>query len=177
MEKSQVIAIRDALMSILRYSDRLKKYIAEPLCIRCDNDIILSGPHKHLIWDDDKEILFYYATNEKGTGFEPAGTGRDVYAGIFSAISYDNIQEMWTQITEESYGQSLAILKAKFPSAVGIGDEAKPIQIDDAIGGIIKSAIFDPLDLNKHSPYRNNYAKTKKPSELPLGIVSDELKK
>ena len=177
MEKSQVIAIRDALMSILRYSDRLKKYIAEPLCIRLDNDIILSGAHKHLIWDDDKEILFYYATNEKGTGFEPAGVGRDVYAGIFAATGYDNIQEMWTQLTEESYGQSLAILKAKFPSAVGIGDEAKVLQIDDNIGGIIKSAIFDPLDVNKHSPYRNNYAKTKKPSELPLGIVSDELKK
>lgn len=177
MEKAQVIALRNAFMSVMRYSDRLGKYIAEPLCIRLDNDVILSGAHKHFIWDDDNEILFFYSTNEKGSGFEPAGTGRAVYAGILSASTYENIQEMWTQLTEESFGQSLAILKAKFPSAVGIGDEAKKIQIDDNIGGIIKAALFDPLDVNKHSAYRNNYAKTKKPSELPLGIVSDELKK
>ena len=177
MEKAQVIALRDAFMSILRYSESLKKNIAEPLCIRLDNDVILSGAHKHFIWDDDNEILFYYSTNEKGTGFEPAGTGRKVYAGMLSASNYDNIQEMWTQLTEESFGQSLAVLKAKFPSAHGVGDGAKVIPIDDSIGGLIKAALFDPLDVNKHSAYRNNYAKTKKPSELPLGMVSEELKK
>lgn len=177
MEKTQVIALRNAFMSILRYSSSLKKNIAEPLCIRLDNDVILSGAHKHFIWDDDNEILFYYSTNEKGTGFEPAGTGRKVYAAILSSSTYENIQEMWTQLTEESFGQSLAVIKAKFPSAQGIGDGGKAIPIDDNVGGLIKSALFDPLDVNKHSAYRNNYAKTKKPSELPLGMVSEELKK
>lgn len=151
-------------MSITKEDKFYGKNTAEPLVVRLDNDVMINGMNSFILWDDDKEIIWYYSTNEKtSTPVEPSGTGDVIYAALLSSSTYENIQEIFIPLRPDSFGQSLAVLKAK-TGAHGVGDFAVNIPIDDAMGRKIKQKLFDPLDPRKEDKdFTNNYKKTRLP--------------
>ncbi len=150
MTIDEVKYIREICMSIVK-KDKLMKngeYTAEPLCIRLDNDVILDGYSKFFIWDDTKGVLAYYSNNEKtGSPMMMVGTSKPRYAGLIGFSTYDNIQEIFVPLQEESFRQSLALVKQK--GFVGIKEFGKTLPIDDRVGRKIQQAIFDSTNPRK----------------------------
>lgn len=152
MTIDEVVTIRTILMNITKKDHVYDTYTSEPICIRLDNDVMLSGRNMFFLWNDEKGILSYYTSNEKtGTGIEMVGTGDIVYPAIVAFTTYDNIQEMWIPLRFDSFGQSLAILKSD-GGYVGIGDFNKEIPIDDNIATKMKQKLFDRVDPSKEDP-------------------------
>lgn len=160
MTIDEVVAIRTILMNITKKDKVFNRNTAEPICIRLDNDVMLNGRNMFLLWNDDKGILTYYTSNEKtGTAGVMYGAGEIVYPAIVSFTTYDNIQEMWIPLRFDSFGQSLAVLKAD-GGFKGVGDFNKEIPIDDDIATKMKQKLFDRVDPSKED--KGDYSREKR---------------
>lgn len=160
MTSEQVIYVRNILLNITKDDKVFGIRTVEPLLIRFDNDVIISGRNAFILWEDSKELLWYYDINDKtGTTQDLYSRGQIVYPAILSVIPYDCIQEITIPLRIDSFGQSLAILK-QMTAVTGYKEKGVALPLSDDIARAMKQKLFDQLDPSKQDT-RLKYEKPK----------------
>lgn len=138
MEIDTVIAIRKLFKKISQYDASIKARRSANLCIRLDNDVAINSADQNIFWDDNDGICYYYTTNSKpGAKFSAKmGISKPQYPVSLSAFDYGEIQEMFVELNEDSFGQSLAVLKEN-ANIKAIGDFDNIIPLDDKLAAKI----------------------------------------
>lgn len=132
MDKKTVIFLRDTIFKNIKYFNKSNKVRQQPpMVIRLDNDVRIDTTSTPVLWDDENEVAYFYAQTKIFSVIQPVGTDHIEYKVILSAFDYSQIQEMYINLNNEAFGQSVAVLNKYAPNAKGTFIEHAGINDDE----------------------------------------------
>lgn len=126
MEKDSIVFLRDTLYKSIKYFNKaVNARINPPLIIRLDNDVRIDTTQCAVLWDDDKEMCYYFGSMKPFSQVQAFGADHIEYKAILSSFDYGEIQEMYLCLNNEAFGQAVAAINAN-------ASTAKPTFIDQS---------------------------------------------
>lgn len=120
MNKETVVLLRDTIFKNIKYFNKTNQTRQQPpIVIRLDNDVRIDTSTNPIFWDDDNEVAYFYAPTKVFSLVQPIGSDHIEYKAILSAFDYGEIQEMYINLNNEAFGQSVAVLNQYAPGAKG----------------------------------------------------------
>lgn len=132
MDKKTVVFLRDTIFKNIKYFNKSNNVRQQPpIVIRLDNDVRIDTSTSPVLWDDENEIAYFYAQTKIFSAIQPVGTDKIEYKAILSAFDYAEIQEMYINLNNEAFGQSVAVLNKYAPNIKGTFIEHAGITDDE----------------------------------------------
>lgn len=153
MDTVLVKHLRDKIFGkITTYNSKLDKRTRVRLSIRLDNDVIIDTKRHFLLWDDANECCYYLSFNAKQTEtVGMMGDGEISYPAMVGAFGYGEIQEIWSILTKDAFGQACSVINANASGArtYTMNGESKPITdklYDLLYRTYVRGAEYNPED-------------------------------